>query len=551
MHHRDADVVERLPGGHRAGSRQRLHHRSRRAAIAPRFDGAGTGLRKRSLQLGVRGNRDAGFLRRDREDHAAVVHEQRLGQRRRIVRRHRRQQLLHEAELVLDAGTRLVVQEVADVFLRERAAFGLGPFAVSLFVKRGHPLLRAIHFRSAESELAHALGFRGDHTDAIFELAVLDRGTHRKRRDVPTEAAAADPGAKELRVGLLRQLRETLVHHVFDGPLHQIAAVVGDFLLAFALPLPLDADRRSGQFRVGHDADERVLLERNRSIGKRSGRRAVGQWREVRLDRLLDGRGLDVADGNHRHSFRSIPGVVKGAQPRDRCVADDVWFANRQPLRIARLIEQNRKLLVAHARTGAETAAPLFDDHAAFLVHFDRRQRQPAGKVSERGQRLLDDFGFVARDVEHVDRFVERCVGVDVGSQPRADRFEVRHQLTRLEVCAPVEGHVLDEMRETLLIVGLVDRPCTNRQAQRDAFGWTAVLTDEVFQAVRQRRGMDRGIERERVLWVERPRRGRRRLREGGDHREEQRQRQHRRETDRPARPSTNVHPILQHVDRS
>ena len=42
-------------------------------------------------------------------------------------------------------------------------------------------------------------------------------------------------------------------------------------------------------------------------------------------------------------------------------------------------------------------------------------------------------------------------------SEPRPDRLEGRDELARLEMRAAVERHVLDEMGEPLLIVGLVD----------------------------------------------------------------------------------------------
>jgi hypothetical protein len=44
-------------------------------------------------------------------------------------------------------------------------------------------------------------------------------------------------------------------------------------------------------------------------------------------------------------------------------------------------------------------------------------------------------------------------------SHARANRFEVRNELSRLEVRAAVESHVLEEVRQALLVVSLVERP--------------------------------------------------------------------------------------------
>ena len=79
---------------------------------------------------------------------------------------------------------------------------------------------------------------------------------------------------------------------------------------------------------------------------------------------------------------------------------------------------------------------------------------------------------------------------------------------------AAVEGHVLDQVREALLIVGLVDRPGLDGQPHRDPLRGPIVVADEVLQAVRQRGGVHHLVEGERVLLIERLR--------GGDHRKTQ-----------------------------
>ena len=82
---------------------------------------------------------------------------------------------------------------------------------------------------------------------------------------------------------------------------------------------------------------------------------------------------------------------TRAAARRGR-VADDLGLADRQALGVARLVEEDRQLLVADARAGAEPAAPLLDDDAAFLVDFLRIERQPAGEVGQRRQPLRDDL---------------------------------------------------------------------------------------------------------------------------------------------------------------
>ena len=63
--------------------------------------------------------------------------------------------------------------------------------------------------------------------------------------------------------------------------------------------------------------------------------------------------------------------------------------------------------------------------------------------------------------------------------EPRAGRLEVRDQLAGLEVRAAVERHVLEHVREPLLVVGLVERSGLDRQPQQHALGRAPVLADE------------------------------------------------------------------------
>ena len=56
-------------------------------------------------------------------------------------------------------------------------------------------------------------------------------------------------------------------------------------------------------------------------------------------------------------------------------------------------------------------------------------------------------------------------------AEARADRFEERHQLARLEVLGAVEGHVLEEVREAALIGILLDRAGVDGQPHRHALG--------------------------------------------------------------------------------
>ena len=179
---------------------------------------------------------------------------------------------------------------------------------------------------------------------------------------------------------------------------------------------------------------------------------AAGMRREVLGDELLGFGHRDVADHDHGHAIGAIPLLVEREQAFARRLLEHFRQSDRQPLGIARALEDHRQLLVGEARSGAEPAAPLLEDDAAFLLDLGRQQRDAGGEIAQHEHAAIDIARAIGRNLEHVDRLVERRRGVDVRAEARADRFEERDQLARLEMLGAVERHVLEEVREAALI---------------------------------------------------------------------------------------------------
>ena len=257
-------------------------------------------------------------------------------------------------------------------------------------------------------------------------------------------------------------------------------------------------------------------MQRHGAVRRRRGGGAGFQAAEGVADRRFHGDRIDVADDDDGDALGAIPGVVEVAQSLHGGRAQDVRLADGRAVGIARLVVEHRRLLVAHAAGGTQPAAPFLDDDTAFLVHLLGVERQPAREVGHCIDTATHDLLRLGRQVEHVDRFVEAGVGVDVRPEARAGRLEERHELARLEVRAPVERHVFDEVRQSLLVVGLVERPGLHGQTERHTIGRTGVRADEIGQAVRQSPGADRGVERDAILERERGGRRWRRLRACG-----------------------------------
>src|SRR5262249_48978602 len=127
----------------------------------------------------------------------------------------------------------------------------------------------------------------------------------------------------------------------------------------------------------------------------------------------------------------------------------------------------------------------------------------------------------IGREVQHVDRFVEARIRVDVWTKPRTGGLEIGDQLTGFEVRASVERHVLDEVSEPLLFVGFEERTSLDRQTQRDGLLGPGILPNEIFQPVGKVAGSNGGIEGKWLLEVDARRRRLRGLRRD-DPREQQ-----------------------------
>ena len=303
---------------------------------------------------------------------------------------------------------------------------------------------------------------------------------------------------EERRVRTTGDFAEAEVQHLRDEALDQRLAIAADRLVVLGLALESDGHRPALRFRIRRHVDQRVLVRRHAGVhgGRRAGR--GGDAAEVRLHHLLGLGHRDVADHHHRHLIGAIPLLVERHQPLARRVLENFGQADRQALRVARALEDHRQLLVGQPRARAEAAAPFFEDDAAFLFDFGRQERNAGGEILQHRHAAIDIARAIGRDVEHVDGFVERRRRVDVRTEARADRFEERHQLARLEMLGAVERHVLEEVRQAALIGIFLHGAGVDRQPHRHAIGGPRILADEVAEAVRQPSGLHRRIDRQR-----------------------------------------------------
>ena len=285
----------------------------------------------------------------------------------------------------------------------------------------------------------------------------MDSCVQSKGVDRGTEGPTATAGAQELCVRLSGELSKPIVQHAREQAADDGPTIVANGVEGFRRPLMKDLDGRRGHLGVGHNADQIFGVKRYRVVRQRSCGRSVAQGTKRLTNVGFHVLRLHVSDDDHSNPFGAVPRVVEVAQALDWGVTDDLGFADGRAIRIARLVEQHRRLGIANPGRRAEATTPFLDDDAALFVDFFLAERQAAGKIGKRLNPLCHNLLRIGGKVEHVDRLVKARVGVDVRAKPRADRLEVRHEFARLEVRAPVEGHVFDQVRQALLIVGFVE----------------------------------------------------------------------------------------------
>ena len=399
------------------------------------------------------------------------------------------------------------------VFIRVvRALRGLA-LLIRALVAGQQPRLRASQLLVAEAVLLHALGFHHQRAQALRDLALRHLRFDLEQLQRTANAACPRLRREEGRIGTAGDFAESEIQHLRNQALDERVAISADCFIVLGLALEADGDRPALRFRIRRHVDQRLLVGRH--AGVHGGCRALrrGNAGEVLLDERFRLGDRDVTDDDHGHVVRAIPRLVKLEQPLAWRGLEHLGQSDRQPLRVARSLEDHRQLLVRQSRSRPEAAAPFFENNAALLLDFGGQERDAGREIAQHQHAAIDIPGPIGRHLQHVDGFVEGRRGVDVRAEARADRLEERHQLAGLEVLGAVKSHVLEEVRKPSLIRLLLDRAGIHGQPHRDALGRARILPDEVAEPVRQPAGLHRRIDGQRSRQREFRRNGRGRLR--------------------------------------
>jgi hypothetical protein len=131
--------------------------------------------------------------------------------------------------------------------------------------------------------------------------------------------------------------------------LDQRLAIAANRRVVFRRPFEGERDRPALRFGVRRHVNERVLVCRHAGIDARQLLFLRGNLAERVSHQLLGLVHRNVADHDHCHVVGPIPLFVERHQPFARRAFQDFGQTNRQPLRIARPLENHRQLFVGEA----------------------------------------------------------------------------------------------------------------------------------------------------------------------------------------------------------
>ena len=139
----------------------------------------------------------------------------------------------------------------------------------------------------------------------------------------------------------------------------------------------------------------------------------------------------------------------------------------------------------------------LADDDAALGIDGVRRHQGRRHHLAQDVQAGVDGLVLGVRQLQHIGGLVEAGEGVGVGAEGQTQPFKNAHHLVLGHVLGAVEGHMLHEVGQTLLVVALHQRTGVDAQAERRLAGRGRILQQGVAHPVRQQAVADGGVGRD------------------------------------------------------
>ncbi len=175
---------------------------------------------------------------------------------------------------------------------------------------------------------------------------------------------------------------------------------------------------------------------------------------------------------------------------------DHAHLADRHAARGQLVLEEEVLASLVGVQLGRVARALLGQDDAALAVDGGGIEQQPVGALAHQHQGLVETVVVGERQVELVDGLGLGRRGIGVGAERQAEPLQLLDHLPFGHVLGAVEGHVLEEVGEALLGVGLHQRAGVEPQAQGGLPRRGGVAQDGVAHAVGQHAEAHAGIGR-------------------------------------------------------
>jgi hypothetical protein len=160
-------------------------------------------------------------------------------------------------------------------------------------------------------------------------------------------------------------------------------------------------------------------------------------------------------------------------------------------------LEQEGEAGLVDAQGGGVARALLRQDDPALAIDGGGVEQEFASQFAHQEQAGVDGLVVHLGEVELVNRLGEAGVGVGVGSESQAGALQHLDHLAFLHGLGAVEGHVLQEVGDAALGLGLAERAGVDAEADGGLALRRGVAGDGVFHAVRERAEADGGVGRQ------------------------------------------------------
>ena len=395
-------------------------------------------------------------------------------------------QLLHRLVGIVDAGDRLLVQEVLHILIHKVAVVELVLVRVLLVEIALIVGLETVVLRRSETELGSTTSLGQGSSQSGLGLSVLgndiqSEGINGTRQQIRSVLGIS---LQEGTLGLLGILAQTVVQHA-DGC---ILDVVGNHISHRTL-------QRIGERLVLHhqrndvvalllilvDDDNRLVIVRN---GFRRNQCTVLRQlngREEVLDLLFNLVYIHVTDDDDGLIVRTVPLLVVSLQEGTLEVVDNLHQTDRHTIAVLRIRIQLGQVALQHTHLGTGAQAPLLVNHATLFFNLLLLQQQTVGPVEENQQTRVHDTLTRGGDIADViHRLVDAGIGIQVGTELHAHALTPAQQLVTLEMFRTVKGHMLQEVGQTTLVVVLLNRTHTLSDVELGTLFRPVVVTNVI-----------------------------------------------------------------------